>query len=320
MNKFDYKPGVIDRAIRTLDHHIGRLFGAYRLRAFDVVVLNAFAKALPGPAAKILMQQMKMFNHCPRWRSRAGSESTFGYYRGLGFEEIESAIRLKFDISHHMPVASARISARGVESGSSARVDLFAFGGEFESLKFDLSPKKIFGSYNPPLDDILISDVKVLFDPMNPDPFPTFPSNDFTGLPEWVRSRMLGYPAASICTPLPADLRDKLINYYDLPFPEDYLDLVSTAEYVYCPDCFEIYGLSKIPPFMSPRYYMFVLGEVFGAGILAVLRNAAPGVYFIDQNLDHIAMYMGNSLKVALDRALDEGEDKIIETSKEYNE
>jgi S-adenosylmethionine:diacylglycerol 3-amino-3-carboxypropyl transferase len=65
---------------------------------------------------------------------------------------------------------------------------------------------------------------------------------------------------------------------------------------------------------------MFVLGEVFGAGILAVLRNAPPGVYFVDQNLDHIAMYMGNSLKTALYRVLDEGEDKIIETSKEYND
>ncbi|NMC44221.1 MAG: hypothetical protein GYA46_09920 [candidate division Zixibacteria bacterium] len=320
MNEFDYKPGVIDRVIRTLDHHIGRLVGAYRLRALDVVVLNKFAKALPGPAAKILMQQMKMFNHCPRWRSRAGSESTFSYYRGLGFKDIEPALRLKFDISHHMPVASARISAQGAGSNTSARVDLFTFGGEFESLKFDLSPKKIFGSYNPPINQVLISDVKVLFDPMNPNPFPTSPSNDFAALPEWIQSRIAGCPETSVSTPLSADLRDKLINYYDLPFPDDYLDLVSAAEYVGCPDSFEIYGLSKIPPFMSPRYYMFVLGEVFGAGILAVLRNAAPGVYFVDQNLDHIAMHMGNSLKVALYRALDEGEDKIIETSKEYNE
>ena len=139
-------------------------------------------------------------------------------------------------------------------------------------------------------------------------------------LPEWIRSRIAGYPGASMSSPLTADLQVKLIDYYDLPFPDDYLDLVSTAEYVGCPDCFEIFGLSRIWMYMTPREYVVVLGEVFGAGYICLLRSAPPGVYFIDQNLDHIPMQMGDSLKVALYRALDEGEDKIIETSKEYND
>jgi hypothetical protein len=319
MNDFNYKPDLVDRVTKASYHYIGRLFGGYRSKTLDRTILNAFHGALPIPAGEILSQQMKMFNHYARWRSRPGSQVTFSYRQGLDMKELDSEYKLPFSIRQEVSVASVRISARGVDSGPLARVDLFIFGGECESLKFDLSPKKIFGSYNPPIDDILITDIKVLFDPMNPDPCPTSPSKDFAALPEWVRSRIAGYPGASMSSPLAADLRTKLIDYYALPFPDDYLELVSAAEYLECPDCFEIFGLSKIWMYMTPREYVVVLSEVFGAGYICLLRNAPPGVYFIDHNLDHIPMHMGNSLKVALYRALDEGEDKIIATSKEYN-
>lgn len=319
MDEFIYQPSLFSRVERTLYHHIGRLFGRYKAKPLYIAILEAFGRALPDAAGDILAQQVKRFNHYSRWRSRPGSQVLFSHHRGLYIKELDSKYKLRFNIRQEVPVACARVSARGSGSGPSARVDLFLFGGQYECLKFDLSPKKIFGSHNPPSDDVLISDVRVLFDPMNPDPFPTSPSTDFAALPEWVRSRIAGYPGASMSSPLSADLRQRLIDYYDLPFPDDYLDLVSAAEYVHCPDCFEIFGLSKIWMYMTPREYVVVLGEVFGAGYICLLRNAPPGVYFIDHNLDHIPMQMGNSLKVALYRALDEGENKIIETSKEYN-
>jgi hypothetical protein len=319
MSEFVYNPGIAARAKATLYHHIGVLFGKYRANPLYTAILEAFHRALPVAAGEILTRQIELFNHYSRWKSSVGSEVAFSLYRGLGFKEINSEYKFKFNIPSGFPVGSARISARRVNSGPSARVDLYIFGGRCDGLDFDVSPKKIFGSYNPPLDNILISDVKILFDPMNPDPFPTFPSNDFSALPEWVRSRIANCPGASTSTPLSTDLRDKLIDYYDLPFPDDYLELVSTAEYVSCPDSFEILGLSKIWMYMTRAYYMIVLADVFDAGAIALLRGAPPGVYFVDRNLDHIAMYMGNSLKTALYRVLDEGEDAIIETSKEYN-
>ena len=60
---------------------------------------------------------------------------------------------------------------------------------------------------------------------MEPDPFPTSPCNDMASLPEWIRKRIADCPDAFMYTPLPANLRDKLIDYYDLPFAEDYLEL-----------------------------------------------------------------------------------------------
>ena len=319
MTEYIYKPTVFDRVTRTLDHYIISLFGGYRAKALDIAVLEAFRKALPDAAGEILAYQMKKFNHYGRWRSRAGSESTLGYYRAFGFKKFEPAHMLKFNILCEYPVASARIASRENYSGPTARVDLFLHSGEAESLKYDLSPQKIFGTYSPPIDEIAISDIKVLFDPMNPDPFPTSESHDSESLPDWIRSRISGCAGASMRTPLSAELREKMINYYDLPFPDDYVELVSSAEYVGCPDFFEIFGLSKIWMYMTPREYVVVLGEVFGEGYVCLVRNAAPGVYFIDHNLDHIPMNMGNSLEKALSRALDEGADAIIESSKEYN-
>ena len=201
-----------------------------------------------------------------------------------------------------------------------ARVDLVVFRGKYSCLRCDRPLKKIFGSNSPSADEIKISDIKILFDPMEPDPFPTSPCNDMASLPEWIRKRIADCPDAFMYTPLPANLRDKLIDYYDLPFADDYLELVSTTEYVGCPDTFEIYGLSRLWMYLNPREYVMILGEVFGEGYLSIKKNAPPGVYFIDHNGDHIPVFMGNSFEAALSRVLEEGGDKIMDTAKEYNE
>ena len=310
----------ITRANTLLEHYIGRMIGLYRPRALDLAILEALRRELPSAAGERLAAQIKRFNHYGHWRSRGGYEVTFEYCRGFGIRGAEPENELAFNSPHVMPVASAKVSARGFVSGPSARVDLIVFGGEYSSLMFDLSPKRIFGSRNPSSAEIEISNIKISFDPMNPYPFPTSLSNEVDRLPAWIRSRVANCPGASICTPLAANLRNRLVDFYDLPFPDDYLELVSTAEYVGCPHSFEIFGLSKVWSYINPREYVVVLGEVFSEGYLSFLRNAAAGVYFIDHEWDHIPIHMGNSLEAALCRVLDEGQDKIVDSSKEYNE
>lgn len=310
----------ITRANTLLEHYIGRMIGLYRPKALDIAILDAFRHGLPVTAGETLARQMVRFNHYYHWRSQVGYEVIFDYFRGFGIRGAETENELGFNSAHVLPVASAKVGAHGVASGTTARVDLIVFGGKYSSLRLDHSPIKIFGSRNPSADKIGVSDIKILFDPMDRYPFPTTSSEDFSRLPEWIRSRITNCPGASICTPLTAHLRDRLVDYYELPFPDDYLDLVSTAEYAGCPHSFEIFGLSKIWSYLNPREYVVVIGEVIGQGYISLLRNSEPGVYFIDHNLDHIPIHMGNSLEAALCRVLDEGADKIIDSSKEYNE
>ena len=219
----------LDRAIGALEHNIGSMFGLYGPKAIDIAVLDAFRKELPISAGEKLAHQMQKYNHHHHFRSRAGYEVTFYYYRGFGIKEIEPVNKLGFIGSHVMPLASAKVSAHGINSGPIARVDLIVFRGEYDCLRFDVSLKRIFGSRNPSADKIRVSDIKILFDPMDRYPFPTASSEDFSRLPERIRSRIANCPGASICTPLAAHLRDRLVDYYDLPFPDDYLELILSA-------------------------------------------------------------------------------------------
>jgi len=311
---------LLSNLTTLLQHYLGRLLGYYKPNALDTAILNAFYEKLPAPANEILIKQMKIFNHYHHRRSKAGSVMSFIYFRSFGLKNLDDECKLACYSWFAIPVISAKISNNADNSSPTARADLFIGLGEYYELRIDTPTKKIFGTKKPPVDIIRITDIKVLFDPMNPNPFPSSCSDDFTNLPEWVRNRLANHPNALIKTPLPADLRNHIIDYYDLPFPNDYLELMSYADYIGCHDSFEILGLSRVWSYLTPRQYVIVLGEVFGEGYLALLRNAAPGVYFIDHNLDHIPILMGDSLEKALCRAIDEGADSIIETSAEYNE
>lgn len=320
MSEFMEHLDILSRATILLKHYIGRLIGLYRPKVIDVAILKAFCKELPVSAGEILARQMEEYNHYNHWQSKVGYEITFYCFRGFGLKKLNPKDRLRFSGNPVMSVASAKISAKSRHSGPSTRVDIIAFNGKYDCLRFDIPPVKIFGSNSPSADEIKISDIKILFDPMEPDPFPTSPCDDMASLPEWIRKRIAGCPDAFMYTPLPAHLRNKLIDYYDLPFAEDYLELVSTTEYVGCPHVFEIFGLSRLWMYLSPRDYVVILGEVFGEGYLSIKKNAPPGVYFIDHEWDHIPVFKGNSFEAALSRVLEEGADAIVDTAKEYNE
>lgn len=303
----------LDTSLRIICYFIGRPFGGYQLKPYEKVILKAFHAALPDAAAALFQKQMALFNYI--WHSFGRQESIF-LHLGLGFKDLPDSAKLSYRKIAEIPVLCAKITLNKKTDLPVGRVDFIVSNGAFRILIFDKRPRKILGHSYRHLNEIMISDIKLLFDPMNPDPFPTKTTNDINRLPEWVRSLIKSSPIVEMLTPLFEDLRRKIIDYYDLEFPPDYLEFVSAVEYLNCDD-FEILGLSKIWIYITPHEYVLKLAEIKGHGALCLLRGREPGLYYID-NEDHIPVPVGGSLKEAMCKAIDEGVQGWIDSEHLY--
>jgi hypothetical protein len=304
---------ILDTCFRIICYFIGRLFGGYRLKPYEKVILKAFSKELPEEAATIFQKQMALFNYI--WHSFGRQDSIF-LYLGLGFKDLPDSVKLSYRNIGEIPIFCAKIHNKARNDLPAGRVDLLIWNGMFKALYFNIRPKRILGRKYKSLNEFIISDIKLLFDPMDPDPFPTKKTNHIGSLPAWVQPLLKSSPVVEMLTPLSEDLRRKIVDYYELEFPPDYLELVSVTEYLDCDD-FEIFGLSKIWIYVTPHEYILKLTEIKGHGALCLLRDREPGLYYID-NEDHIPVPVGGSLKEAMCKALNEGVKEWIDREHLY--
>jgi hypothetical protein len=292
---------IIDSILKFIFHYIGKAMGFYRLKPFESAIMEKFVKDMPNPSAVILKAQMSKLNEFSHWyRNQSIEISRFGL---LGYRNLPKDILFPCTELIACPIASLKI--RYGARFDYLRVDLFINRGAISEILFEKYPKKLLGTRRPHLNAIVFSDINLLFDPMDPDPFPTKTTNDIGSLPEWVQTLLKSSPTVEMLTPLSDNLRQRIVDYYELEFPKDYLEFVSAVEYLDCED-FEIFGLSKIWIYITPDEYVLKLVEIKGHGALCLLRDREPGLYYID-NEDHIPVPIGNSLKETMCKALNEG-------------
>jgi hypothetical protein len=187
----------------------------------------------------------------------------------------------------------------------SIRVDIYICGGRVYEIFLDKKPKSIFGTKNLHPEEVEIFDVNLLFDPMDPNPFPTTALEDSSGLTGWLKECASKYEVKNMESALPKDLQQKIITYYDLPFPKDYLEMVNQMEQFSIGNC-KVFGLSRIWTYMTPKEYIHTLAEIEWDGVICLIRNIKPGLYYIN-NESHLAVPIGNSLHAAIEKVLNEG-------------
>jgi len=291
-----------DTCVKIICYCIARPFGGYRLKPYEKQILLLLLDNMPATASAVFKDQLNYYNYFSHWVRK---QEVLFLKLNLGFKDLPDSAKMPFREIGTFPVICAKPKSAIKTGLPTARVDILVDNGEFREMIFDLPPRKVFGRRFISEDEISLFDIKLLFDPMNPNPFPTLPFNDASRLPKWLSTSIDPTTISEMYTPLSEEIRLRIVDYYDLQFPDDYLELVSTTEYIDSDD-FEIFGLSKIWIYLTPDEYVLKVVEIKGHGALCLLRGQEPGLYYID-NEDHIPVPIGNSLKEAIHKAAHEG-------------
>jgi hypothetical protein len=293
---------VIDALLKSVFYLLGRPLGGYRLKPFERSILQEMVSCLPSEASCRMNEQLVVLKCATHWFG--GQSVEFSIRRGLQLPP--TSVGFHFMPENVFPLASARVAAIGVEGDRQVRVDLFVLRGFICALEFERKPRDVFRLRNPDRASLVISDVHVLFDPMDANPFPCEHTSSLEVLPVWIRSLLGSRECAALWGPLREEDRSRIVDYYDLVFPQDYLDFIATCEYLKCDELIEILGPSQAWVYVTPHEYVIKLADIIGYGALCLLRNREPGLYYID-NEDHIPIPVGNSFREAVEKALTDG-------------
>ncbi len=283
---------------------IGKLVCWHRRRPYESLVLDRICDALPPLARNCMRMQMSQLNITSHWDK--GQTLTFSSYRKLW--HVTPIVSAPFAFSDILlqPVASAIVRGYHNPENHQVRADLYISRGCLCQMSFEQSPRQVFGTSSPRPADIEVSDVHVLFDPMDANPFPCEHASSIEALPVWIRSLLCSRECAAIWGPLSEENRGRIVDYYDLAFPQDYLEFTACCEYLKCDELIEILGPSQAWVYVTPHEYVLKLADIVGYGALCLLRNREPGLYYID-NEEHIPIPVGNSFKEAVEKALTVG-------------
>jgi len=286
-------------------YQLSRLFGGAKLRDYERVILTSIGDALTGEAAAIYqtqLEQLNVFSHMVK-----GQYCGIDRVIGMKPRSFDNMPRLGFNSSYYRPWARAIIEYPLENGASKSRVDLYLKDGILNQIMFVKRPQEIFGTRRPDTNKMKVDEIDFMFDAMDPDPFGLIRTHDTSCLPDWLSGFISHSAAVNISSPLSEPVRRKILDYLDLSFPEDYLELVARTDFFRLKYVLEVYGLSNLFHYMTPHEHVVRMAEIEGEGSLCMLRGRKPGLYFIDNNWDHIPSFVGYSFRDAVCKALTEG-------------
>jgi hypothetical protein len=187
------------------------------------------------------------------------------------------------------------------------RADVYIQEGELAKIVFDKPPIQNWMQLDRTPDEIDILAVELILDPTDEHALEILPRTGTTQLVGWL-GRMNERSLIGNCgTPLPEILRSKLIRFYDVELPNDYLELTHQAEGCTVGSC-TVLGLSQMISAVTPTESYYIVAWIENTGLLAFLRGAPPGVYYVD-NEEHIPVKVSESLGDAIDKIIEYGPD-----------
>lgn len=279
-------------------------FGAFRPRQHEIRALLALAELLPANGGSILEQQISELNF---W-SRQCRNLMIWTWRIEGLKAVPLPDRLLFPLNDDEtihPLGAVTMRRRGANSGPSLRTEVYFVAGRIFELIFDKSPKAVFGTNKPEDADIEVVDATIVVDPTDPGAV----SHELLDSPDqltgWVRDWVEKWGATRLRKPVNDALRQRLISFYDVVLPQDYLELVSQLEGITIKTC-SINGLSELDGFVTPSESYYALAMADPTGLFALVRGAPPGIYYIDFEGNE-PIPVGDSLVSAVEIFLEHG-------------
>ncbi len=279
------------------------MLGAYRCYDLDELVLNIVAESLPEEQGNILQFQA---NHGSRCRHLFGNQ-------WVGFSHSRSNLQEQSMLFRYRgptrPIASLTLSESQREGDRHLRAEIAIGEGMIREILYDRRPQSVFGEKKPKWQKLAVQGrPKLLFNPNEVDPFPSSQVHDASVLPDWLKAWANDFQATYVSCSLPRNERDRLADFHDLPFPQDYLDTVAQFEQVVLSGGVRILGLSNIWSYITPTEYVVKLADVQGRGVLCMIRNGGEELHYID-NEAHIPVPVGRSFRGAIEHALLHGVD-----------
>jgi hypothetical protein len=276
-----------------------RVFGSTKLRAYESACLEAWKRELSPAAVAILDRQLEFYDLV----QRQSADKLVCFFR-IGDPACkklpeDSLFALRAEAS----VARVALRATGSKGRSSLRADISLFRGRFFGLEFNKRPQTVFPK-DVKSDEIEVTDVAVLLDPMSVESYETEPLSDTSTLGGWLREWAQERDLRELRRPLPPSTRDKIVEHLDTRLPSDYLQLVEQTEGLEVGHC-EIHGLSQIRTIVLPDVGLYILAEVEDRGAVGAQQGDSDGVLYYLDNETHEAEAVGTSLQAVIERELE---------------
>ena len=287
--------------LEVVDYLLKRLFGSTKLHAYERHALDAWRSRLSPVAVAILDRQLGRYDFVQR--QSAGKATYLFCLRDPSCAKWPSDALFPLRTEDARALARIKLTAGGGQSRPSLAAAVMVGQGRFLGIEFDRRPDRVFPK-GVKAEEIEVTDVKLLADPMSPDPYATAPLTDTGQLRGWLREWAESWELREARQPLPPASGEKLIGQVEAKLPADYLVLVAQVEGLQAGHC-RIHGLSQIWNFVWPDESFYILADIEGRGAVGVRRGDEDGVLYYLDNEDDEAQAVGTSLRAVIERELE---------------
>jgi len=290
--------------MKTLSDLLYRLFGNTKLRPYVSACLDAWRTELSPEATTILAKQLGLYDFVPRPSAD----------KIIAFLCVDDPRCAKFPADALFPlrsdgtlVAQMLLTRTASTQQDSLRADLFVVDGRLQNFIFSKRPQIVFPRETR-REEIQVTHVTVLVDPVKPDLYATSPLADSDGFTGWLRDWAKQWELRDLRKPLPPNARRRILDSLDSMLPADYLEMVAQTEGAQLRHC-RINGLSEVWTFVWPQESFYVLSDIEGRGAVGVRQGDRDGLlYYLDNEADGQSEVVGPSLRAMIEGELEADE------------
>jgi hypothetical protein len=294
---------IIERTFRGL----GAFFGAYGMKPHVSSVLLALEKVLTAEGASSLLLQVASFN---RWYYRCGGRLVVPF-RIVKGESLPVPSEARFALAprgQEVPIASILLRGPARTGQMGFRADVYLRDGEISKIVFNRAPAHPWVFRRNSFQRFEILGIEIILDPANAkalDVVSIGTPGPFSG---WLGDLNKKRQITNCSTPLGPGPRTRLLRFFDVDLPNDYVEATLQTEGFTVENCI-VFGLSQMDCAVTPSESYYIVASIEGAGYLTFLREAPSGVYFVD-NENHLPVKVASGLRTALEMVFEQGVDR----------
>jgi hypothetical protein len=285
--------------MKALSDLLYRLAGSTKLRPYESACLDAWRRELSPQAATMLAKQLRLYDFV----QRQSADKATGFFCVGDLRCTKFPADVLFPLRTDGTLVAQVVLRRAVSTQQeSLRADVFVVDGRLQNITFNKRPRTVFPR-DTRSENIEATDVSVLVDPLEADPYTTDPLPGSSGLTGWLLDWAKRWELRDLRKSLPPDLQQRVLQSLDSKPPADYLELIAQTEGAQAGHC-TVNGLSKVWSLVWPDDSFYILADIEGRGAVGVRQGDQDGVLYYLGNEEDEAEAAGSSLRAVIEEEL----------------